>query len=200
MQPNQNQYSIDYLNQIATPAKKPGMSQRMIYLMIGVGALIAVVIGLSLFSGGSNSAQKLSRLSARLQTLQTIVSKSQKTIKSGDLRTTNSNLSIFLTNTNRDITTPLANNGVNASKLDKTIVTSENGAKLIQTLENARLNAVFDRTYAREISYQLATVKSLMKEIYNNTNSKSLKDFLNTTNDNLQPIQKQLEDFNAANG
>ena len=88
------------------------------------------------------------------------------------------------------------------SRLVKTskITASENGEKLKTTLEDARLNATFDRTYAREMSYQLETVAALMKDIYTNTNSKSLKTFLEATDNNLQPIKQQLAEFNAANG
>jgi hypothetical protein len=199
--PNQNQYSIDYLNQISAPAKKPGMSNRIIMILVGVGVLIAIVAGFALLSGGSTStAKKLETLTARLKTLQTISSKSQATIKSGALRNTNSNLSIFLTNASHDVETPLKNNGISSTNLDKTIVAAESGTDLTKKLEDARLNAIFDRTYAREMSYQLATVASLIREIYNSSNSKLLKTFLLTTDTNLRPIKNQLSDFNAANG
>jgi hypothetical protein len=36
-----------------------------------------------------------------------------------------------------------------------------------------------------------------MKEIYNKSNSKSLKEFMQATDKNLEPIKKQLNDFNA---
>jgi hypothetical protein len=197
MYPNENQYSIDYLNQIAPGPKKPGLSNKLFFLLIGGGLLIAIIVGIALLSGGTSNTTRLETLAARLQTLQTISTASQKNLKSGMLRSTNSNLSIFLTNANRDISTPLSINGVNIKKLDKNIVASENGAPLTARLEDARLNAVFDITYAREMNYQLATVAGLMKEIYSSTKSKSLKDFLVATDDNLQPIKKQLADFNG---
>jgi hypothetical protein len=137
-------------------------------------------------------------LAARLITLQSVADKSQKTIKSGPLRSTNSNLAIFLTNANRDIVEPLKNNGITIEKIDKKITAAENGEALTKTLEDARLNAVFDRVYAREMGYQLDTVEALMKDIYAKSNSKSLKEFMQKTDENLQPIRKQLNDFNAA--
>lgn len=201
MNPEQNQYPIDYLNQIAPEAPKQGMNNKVFFMLIGGGLLVAAVVGfLMLTSGSSGPTQKMQTLAARMTTLQAISSDAQKNIKNGQLRSTNSTLAIFLTNANRDIAEPLKNNSVDIKKIDKTIQTKENGEKLKQTLEDARLNAVFDRVYAREMSYQLDTVAALMSDIYDSTNSKSLKEFLKTTDDNLQPIIKQLADFNAANG
>jgi len=50
------------------------------------------------------------------------------------------------------------------------------------------------------MGYQLDTLAVLMKDIYNKGNSKSMKDFLLATDKNLEPIKKELNDFNAANG
>lgn len=137
-------------------------------------------------------------LATRMDVLQGIVSKSQKNIKSNKLRNTNSSLSIFLTNANRDIEAPLENNGVDIKKLDKKIQQQEkaDGEALTKKLDDAQLNAVFDRTYASEMSYQLSTIETLMKSIYKSTKSKSMKDYLQATDSNIAPIIKQLNDFN----
>jgi len=203
MYPDQNQnqpeYSIDYLNEIAPQPQKKGMGNRMFFLIIGIGVILAAIVGiLTLFNGANGPTQKMQTLAARLTTLQDIADKAQKNIKSGPLRNTNSNLSITLTNTNRDIVDPLSKNGVDVKKIDKNITTKENGDALRSTLEDARLNAVFDRTYAREMNYQLETLTALMKEIYGSTGSESLKTFLDTTNKNLTPIKKELATFNSA--
>lgn len=199
MNPDQNQYPVDYLNQIAPQQQKPGISPKLMMGLIGGVILVAIIAVIALNSGGAGPVQKMQTLAARLETLQKISDKSQKNIKSGQLRGTNSNLTIFLTNTNRDLVEPLAKNGVDVKKIDKTIETKEKGEELTQKLEDARLNAVFDRTYTREMTYQLDTVVALMEEIYNSTNSKVLKEFLVKTDDDLQPIKKQLSDFNATN-
>lgn len=201
MNPDQNQYSIDYLNQIAPEQKKPGLSNKLFLLIAGGGLLLAIIVGIFvLTSGGGGPKEKMQTLAARMETLHTIAGKAQKNIKSGDLRSTNSNLVIFLTNANRDIVDPLMTNGVDIKKIEKTIAAAEKGEELSEKIENARLNAVFDRVYAREMGYQLDTIAALMKDIYSKTKSKSLKEFLVNTDANLQPIKEQLTDFNAANG
>jgi uncharacterized protein (UPF0333 family) len=197
MQPNQVEYPIDYLNQIAPEQKKPGMDGKWVLGLIGLGVVAVIFIAIFFLSSGTSSTQKLQTLAARMQTLQKISDSAEKNIKSSSLRTTNSTLSIFLTNANRNIETPLKNNKVDAKKLDKSIVKKEDGSKVTAALEDARLNATYDRTYGREMSFQLDTLHNLMQDIYTSTKSKSLKEFLVSTDDNLTPIRKQLTDFNT---
>ncbi len=196
-QPSQPpQYSIDYLNQIAPQQKQSAPNKLLVIVGILVVLLLVTfaIIGLSRL-GGASSATKLQTLAARLTTLQTVADKAQPNIKSNQLRSSNSSLGLFLTSANRDIAAPLTNNGINPKKLDSAIVTKENGKQLTETLENARLNAIYDRTYAREMSYQLSTTLLLMDDIADSTNSKSLDEFIETTKANLEPVKKQMSDF-----
>jgi hypothetical protein len=135
-------------------------------------------------------------LAIRMQALQKISDTSQKKIKSSELRGINSNLKSFLSNANRDIVDPLTANHIDIKKLDKKLVAKEDADPLKDDLEEARLNANFDDTYAREMSFRLTKLSILMESIYNSSQSKSLKEFLVTTDDNLQQIKKQLENFN----
>lgn len=193
------QYSIDYLNQIApAPAKSNLFGNRLLIAIAGGGIILVLLVGiLSMLGGGSGPTQKMQTFAARVQMLEGVVSKAQKNIKSNDLRATNSNLSIFLANTSQGMADPLEKNGVSVTKIDKTITQAESGEELTAKLEDARLNAVFDRTYSREMSYQLTALEALMKSIYGNTKSKSMKSFLQTTDDSLVPIKKQFDTFNA---
>lgn len=193
---------VDYLNNIATqPVKKLNLNRRQ--LVIG-GAILSVVVFfitiLAVAALSGTSDQPLQRLAARLQTTEKIVGDAQSKLKSTELRTLNSNLKIFLTNTNRDIVAPLADENINTAKLEKTIVTAEAGTDITGRLEDARLNAVFDRTYARELSYQLETITTLIEQIKSSTSSQNLETFLDNTSLNLQPTQKAFAEFNAANG
>jgi hypothetical protein len=198
MNPDQNEYPVDYLNQIAPQQKKAMLNPKLVFGLIGGGVLLLIVVVLLINSSGSaGPTQKMQTLAARLLTLQTISNDAQKTIKSGALRGINSNLNIFLTNTNRDIVSPLAKSGIEVAKIDKSITQKEDGSALKQRLENARLNAIYDRTYVREMNYQLDTVTTLMQDIYTSSGNASIKEFLVTTDKNLQPIKKQFLEFNA---
>ena len=199
MYPDPNtQAPIDYLNQIAPQPQKPGLNKGA---LIGVIALIAVVlavvIGFVMFISSSASGPKTSMitLAARMQAVQEVSDKAQKNIKSSQLRSVNSNLKILLTDANRDIAAPLLAEKIDVAKLDKAVVAKEKADKITATLEDARLNATYDDTYAREMSFKLKTISLLMQQIYDQSNSKAMQDFLMETDDNLSPIQKQLDDF-----
>jgi lipopolysaccharide export LptBFGC system permease protein LptF len=191
---------IDYLNQIAPAPQKPGVNKAGIaVVVIGILLVLALVVGFLMFiSGGSNSPKATTQtLAARLQATQEVSDSSQATIKSSQLRSINSTLKVILTNANRDIATPLAANGIDIEKLDKKIVAKEKADPITADLEDARLNAVFDDTYAREMSFKLTTVTILMDQINGKTKSASMKSYLLKTKTDLQPIKQQLDEFNS---
>lgn len=198
MNPQQEEYSIDYLNQISTAPKKQLIDKKMIFIIIvAVSAVILLLVTvLSVGRGESSNYVKLQTLSARINTLGIVTNDAKKNIKGSALNTTNTSLNLFLTDASRDIENPLAKAGGGKAKIEKNIETKYNGEELKQTLEDARLNGVYDRTYIREISYELETLSALMSTIYKSTNSKSLKEFLETTDSNLLTIRNQLDEFN----
>jgi hypothetical protein len=191
----------DYLNQIAPQAPKRmpftlGIKQ---VAVLGVALILLVIIlsvVVSSIAGGSR--QPLERLSARLTATEAVVVDAQSNLKSSQLRSLNSNLKIYMTNTNRDVTTPLLAAGIDTKKISESVLKSESTDQLTTRLENARLNAVYDRTYAREMSYQLSTLLTLMNQIYGSTNNQQLKTFLKSSYDNLVPTQKSFADFSTA--
>ncbi|MDB5179878.1 MAG: hypothetical protein JWN12_510 [Candidatus Saccharibacteria bacterium] len=191
----------DYLNQIAPHApKKPIFSFGIKQLLLIGAAIVVLVIILAVIVGNITASKKdpLEHLSARLTATQVVVTAAQPNLKSSELRSLNSNLNLYMTNTNRDITAPLTAAGINTKSLSKSIVASESTTALSARLEDARLNAVFDRTYAREMAYQLGTLMTLMNQIYTSTGSAGLKTFLQSAYDNLKPTQASFANFTAA--
>lgn len=192
--------SVDYLNQIApqAPKSKLPLTKKQLILVGILGVAVIIVVILVIVVSLSSNKKPLEQLAARLQSTQTIATDASTKLKDSQLRALNSNLKIYLTNTNRDIAAPLLKDNIVVNKLDKNIVTSESGTDISARLENARLNAVYDSTYAREMSYRLDTIVALMKQIYNSTGNTTLKSFLNDAYTNLSPTQKEFSNFNAA--
>lgn len=204
-QNNQNQpgpstqpLSVDYLNQIAPQAPprqrfKPGPK---LFALVGAALVVLIIIVSIVVNVVVNSQRHpLEQLAARLTSTQKLTTDVKPNLKSSKLRSLNSNLELFLTNTNRDIATPLLSAGVDTKKLSKSVLEEESGASVAERLEDARLNGVLDRAYAREMSYRLSTLLTLMKQIYSSTGNKDLKSFLTTAYDNLQPTQEALAAF-----
>ena len=201
MNPTQPNYSVDYLNQIAPQVpKKSGLSRLQFIIIAVTGVVILLTIIMSLVLTAGHNVEPAKQLAARLQSTETIVGDAQGKLQSSQLRALNSNLKIYLTNTNRDIAAPLLKDGINVAKLDKKLVAKEAGTAITAKLEDARLLATYDRIYALEIASQLDTIVELMRQINSSTTNKSLKLFLNSAFTNLEPTQKQFAQFNATNG
>lgn len=202
MQPDEHQdFSIDYLDEIASPSKGPGLFDKRLAIVSIIGAIVVVIFGAFMLfggSGGQEASSSLPRLGLRLYYLQSTVDSSGKNIKSSALRTANTNLSLLLTNANRDLAPILAANSVDMKKVSPKLVASESTAALANRLESARLNALFDRTYAREMAYQLETLTAMMTQLETTSKSKYLKDYLNKYLTQIKPINQQFSDFSAA--
>jgi hypothetical protein len=202
MQPDdQIQHPIDYLDSISTVPRKPagGVSNKLFFGAIISAVLVIIFVGaLVLFNSGSDSKENLSRLSVRLENLQKISDDSRKKIVSSGLRATNINLTLALTNGNRDIAEILTANDIDPQKISSSIKDEEKTDELTERLEDARLNAIFDRTYAREMSYELETLIVLIKQLETDTSDDAEKEFLATLRTNLEPLQKQFSDFSLA--
>ena len=199
MNPNNQQTSLDYLNQISTraPANKPFIFNK--FILFGIGAIVLFIIIIIIGSFLSGKPEPIEQLAARLNATESILSDATPKVKSSQLRTFNSNLKIYLTNTVRDLTPFLTDQKINIKELNPDIKAAESTASTLAILENARLNVVYDRTYAREMSYKLTTVHALMNQIMLSTSDPDLKTFLKNSLTNLEPTQKQFADFNAAN-
>lgn len=200
--PNDQQpLPADYLNQIAPLQRRNnGIFGGKKLIIFGLIAAVAVMLILSAASAILSASPKSTEtLAARLLSTQAVAEKATTNLKNTQLRAVNSNLKLFLTNTIRDITPLLAEQAVDIEKLGEAAIAGEANDKLVATLEDARLNSVYDRTYAREMAYKLETVLSLMKQIYGSTSDSELKEFLETAYLNLGPTQKSFAEFNASN-
>jgi hypothetical protein len=190
----------DYLNQIAPQGpKKANFIQKKPILFASIG-LVILIMSFIIIGNLSSGVGPLEQLAARLLATESTTNDATTKLKSTQLRTINSNLKSFLTNTIRDITPIIADENINIDKLDKKILSSESNTDMLAVLEDARLNVTYDRTYAREMAYQLDNIIILMNQINKNTTNNTLKTFLSDRTINLEPIQKDFADFNAANG
>lgn len=190
--------SSSYLDQIA-PKATPSNFFKQKPILFGLIALVAIILLFIfvLIIGLANKPTSTKRLAAKLVNTQQVSQSATANIKSTSLRAINSNLNIILTNTIRDASPVLAKEGLKIEKLDKNTLSLEPNAEMLSRLEDARLNAIYDRTYAREMAYQLETLTSLMTDVKESTGKKDLGDFLTTAINNLSPLQKQLENFDS---
>lgn len=200
-QPQPQQFSNDYLDQIAAPAPVKTMNPFFLWGLIGGLLVLAVVVVMGISSLGSGpSASSLTSVGAKLANLQTVSDDAKKNIQSSELRTLNSNLFLSLTNTNRDLAEPLKQQNIKLTdKKNSSVAASTKELEELQNrLEDARLNAVYDRTYAREMLFELRTLRSDMEVLYNKSRSDELKSVLNTAANDFDPAIERLSSFNAS--
>lgn len=198
----QQELPPNYLDEIAPQAQKRSfaLGKTRLIVLVGILAIIVTCI-LALIIGQINSGRTVpwERLTAHLTSTNKIVESSEGKIKNSQLRSINSNLKILLTNTQRDLAAPLVTIGINSKKLSPSVVASESSDKTLTRLEDARLNAKYDSTYAREMSYDLSNLLTLLRQLYSSSSNLKNKLFLQTTYDNFAPVQKSLAEFSASN-
>lgn len=193
----------DYLDKIAPKTVKRPVFEfnlKTIILLAIAAVFVIIVIAVIANSISSGKTAPWQKLSVRLTNTEEIVKNSGKAIKNSQLRSLNSGLNIYLANTQRDLKDPFATMKINPKKLPTSLATNEAATheEMLTRLETGRLNAKYDSTYAREMSYQLSTILSLYQELYSQAGPQT-KQTLETAYENLQPIQKAVADFTASN-
>lgn len=202
MNPDNGQTPLDYLNEISPEApKKPIFRLNLRTIIIGAIILLILVIILVNVSSAIGNASKApwQQFSARLTATAEIVDSSSDKIKNSQLRSLNSDLKLYITNTQRDLAKPLGELGINPERLPDSILKKESNEDMMTRLEDGRLNAKYDSTYAREMSYQLATLLALLQQLYKTNVGPQTKQFLNDAYSNLGPTYEAIADFSASN-
>jgi hypothetical protein len=197
MQPDTpTQLSVDYLDQIAPPEKpNRGFSKKQIILFVGLGVALLIAIALMMLNSLLQNNRPSEVLAARLITVQKVVDSSTGNLKNSKLRALNSDLKLYIVDVMRESEVPFAAVKVNFSEINPNITKQENADSLLELLEDERLNARYDRAYAREMASLLETTLIQMKDVYSKTSNESLKEFLQKTYDNLLPVYEQFENI-----
>lgn len=202
MNPQNGQTPLDYLNQIAPESqKKPLFAFNLRTIILGALVAVIIIIIIAVVSGAASNSRKdpWQTFAVRLAVTGTIVDSSSSKIKNSQLRSLNSDVKLYITNTQRDIATPLSRLDINPEKLPEAIIAREKGTGMAERLEDGRLNAKYDSTYAREMTYQLATMLALLQQLYSSSSNPEVKEMLETAYNNLKPIYDSISNFSASN-
>ena len=202
MTTNNQPVPLDYLDQIAPVEQKRhlvGFNIRTILAISTALIILVVILSMAVSSVSSSRTEKWQHLYARLNSLAIIVSDGTDNLRNGDLRTANSDLKLYTTNTSRDLADRLTAMDISPKKIPKKITTSESSDTILETLEDARLNAKYDSAYSREVSYVLATTMSLLKQLSTSDKSAKSREFAQTAYANLEPIYTTISGYSAKN-
>ena len=201
MNPNDKQdESSSYLDEIAPKNINSGnflnKKTTLVFIILGILTFITLLL-VAFVQLTTVSSDTTEQLAARLTSIKSTADESVDNLKSSNIRAINSDLKIYLTNTIRDLKPILEKKNINIEKLNPKILKAESNEKLLERLEDARLNAVFDRTYAREMSYKLESTINLLTKIIKTNKDAEFKIFLENARSNLVPIQEEFESFST---
>ncbi len=180
----QNPYTIDYLNQIAPKQKQPLFDKTMMIVFGVLAFAIVAFVGMMVFSSarGDSNSETLLRAYFKVQKTNELATKYQGRLQNSDLRAINSGLATTLSSDETKLKTLLDSSKIEIPKAEKNktppkIISQVDRdiAELDKILDDAFLNAVLDRTYAREMSYNLDVINSLLKRVESSTRSESSK-------------------------
>lgn len=188
------QYSIDYLDQMAAPVKKP-LEKKFIF--VGVAAVLAIIVAAFLIFATPKTTSTVNevKLYTTLIDVENSTKTSNKLIKNSKLTAINSNMRTSLINAARDMETPLTNMGQNPTSLKSAGKTGAyHDKKLVTTLEDARLNGIYDRIYANEMNTKVKLIITYMDSIKKNNSRKSMQDFIAKNEPSFVATQKSIEE------
>ncbi len=189
--------STDYLNQIAPkPISKFAFLRRKPFFIgtsiISILLVLLIVLGItSLFSDNKISNQQML---ARLQSTRVITDSTKGNLKNPKLQVTNAQLASILNGKISQLSASLESQNIDTKKLSKTIVKAESSQEILDKLEEARLNAVYDNVYVREMNYQLQMILNLSDQLSKSSTDET-KEFLASLQKDIQTVKQDLEAF-----
>ncbi len=206
--------NMAYLQQIAgtnntldTNAKKDGFFSKIFNiwtLLIGGGLFIVLMIVLVIV-GAMNKVDtkdqdlmQQSYFMARYMTENTF-SEYNEDIKNSDVRNMSASFKAILQEIIlKDKEFLMDRHEIDVDDLEEEPVATDEKDKIEElnnTLKLGRLNGVFDRTWLREMTMQIAIIRSYQSEIAARTKDEEIKDFSERIESNLTNVYNQFHDF-----
>jgi hypothetical protein len=177
--------NADYLNQISGGKLGKGVNPRTggkkLQLPFGLGlnhktflilgAVIVVIVGLVAMSAVSQQATMKLRglaysIGARAASLDEVVKENHSLIKNSNLRAISGDLQTVLSNFNRDYPAVQGSVQGGMSGTGEAVNTEEaEKAALKSRFASAKMNAILDRSFANEMSYQVGYIALRLEEL-----------------------------------
>lgn len=175
----------------APVARKPGVSKKIILLIIG--GVLAVIAGAAmlLLRGGDTVGTQLSRAVVRQQQLVDLTAKASSNLQSGDIRKINSDAQLFLASDLAELKSLMTSAGVKG--VSKEVSQTEVDSTTETKLEEARLINRYDTAYVSVLSQKIDSQQALLNEIHAQIGSVKTKQTLSGVYEKLETIQKQLD-------
>lgn len=192
-----DQYSMEYLDHMAGTAGGPKIERKFIIAGAAVGVMLLAAAAIFIFTPKKTpTTQTPSRLYGTIVDTQKVTKDAGKRIKNNRLKSINSTLNASLVNASTNLEKPLGGLGVDTKKLRATVQKTEyHDQHLVDKLEDARLNAVYDRTYTTQMEYKVKDIQLNMQAISKAGTTKEANDAFKKVDTDLNTVIKSLEEY-----
>jgi hypothetical protein len=199
----------DYLKQIsAKPLKAAAASQNkflspFMIKLIACG-LIAIVLLIVVMNLLGQSGARAKALTETIYTRMSLLSRNGgpidsygKQLYSSDLRALSSTLKTNLVNSARDLEILMPDISLNPNQVSKTVTANEEAylTEYTSMLENARLNALLDRTYSSTTTLVISQLLTEINELLARNENRALEDLLQRTRTNFEQLRIHFQEF-----
>lgn len=195
----------EYLNQISMKSRPTKKSKSGIFAskffwigVVGVAVLILIMIIGGILSGarGSNK-DRLFALILHIDNTSEVIGKYQPSVKSSNLRSDSSSLSVILSDTSKDLTNYATEKyNFKVKDVSKSITEEETLAKdgLMNELFEAKINGNLDRVYAHKMAYEISLIATREKQLLKSTSNEILKNALNKSYSSLDVLYNKFDE------
>ena len=199
-----------YLKEIsAKPLKKAAGAKQskfftpnMVKLLAGalIAVILLVVVSSILGQSGTRAKTLTETLHVRLTNLTKNggpIDKYSKELNSSSLRALAGGLRANLSNVSRDLENLLPDLNINPGSISSKVTEDETThlAELNDTLERARLNALLNRDFSREMTLQIASILSIQSELRERTSNRALVELLERSTASLEILEVEFTEY-----
>lgn len=196
--PQQRQeYSIDYLNEIA-PKQQKTVNKFAVFGLIG-GVLLAVVAAVAMLasSGGPDLKTQAKDIQGRIATIQAVSDAQQAHLKEPVLSEANATLSTTLSSMSTEFTALLKTRKI---VVTKSVLPAEKtyAETLTKKLDDSYQRGTLDRNYPTQMTYELTILRSKIRKFRSEASSKTVSAFCDTATKNIDTILGAYTKYNAS--
>ena len=192
-------FPVDYLNEIAPKQQPVQMNRFAVFGLIGGVLLLAFAIVMMMVNSQPNYTKQAQSTLARIETLQAATKEQQSRLTENELSSMNTTLTTSLGSMGTELKSSLKDAKIKTELVGDAKKTEKAYSdKLSKTLEDAYLTGSLDRVYAREMSYQLAILKSYLQKLKTASgNRKAIADYVATNSKTLDAATKSFSNFTS---
>lgn len=186
----------NYLEKISTKDKKSSLFSGKLLILMAVAVILLVIVAAGIILSGGKKVKNASgeALGQRIINLQELVDYGQSNRVSGtEVNKVMSEMNVVLLSRVNDLTPLYATNEKTGfSNPGQEIANQYSNATILTKLDEAKANSSLDDIYTESLLESMQDTESMLKSLYDQSESKYLKASLKKTYDDMQELISRL--------